>query len=133
MAADRRTEMLAVVTPEGMLTLETREQGLRRDRALVRKYIPERVSLSRELIADRRAEAGSESKPAFVGAGGTGEIRHVHRDGRQRSGRRPDNGREAGWGLEPAGYAGDFDLYHVTRCQPLAEDKPIIRHTSGAR
>ena len=41
--------------------METREQALRRARALVRKYIPPRVKLSDELIADRRAEASRES------------------------------------------------------------------------
>jgi hypothetical protein len=34
--------------------LETREEGLRRAGALVRRYIPKRVSLSKELIAERR-------------------------------------------------------------------------------
>jgi len=41
----------------GGLVVETCEQGLRRARALVRKYIPEGVSLSGEIIADHRAEA----------------------------------------------------------------------------
>ena len=48
------------MTEEGSLVLETREQGLRRARALVRKYIPEGVSLSDELIAERRLEAECE-------------------------------------------------------------------------
>jgi len=34
-----------------------RTEGLRRARALIRKYIPEDVRLSDELIAGRRAEA----------------------------------------------------------------------------
>lgn len=55
------TELLAVVTESGALMLETREQGLRRARALVRKYIPEGVILSDELIADRRREAAREA------------------------------------------------------------------------
>jgi hypothetical protein len=41
------------------LVIETREQGLRRARALVRKYIPDGVRLSEEIIADR-AEAARE-------------------------------------------------------------------------
>ena len=44
------------------MVVETREQGLHRARALLRKYIPEGVKLSDELIADRRAEAARESK-----------------------------------------------------------------------
>lgn len=42
--------------------METRDQGLRRARALLRKYIPEGVNLSDELIDDRRAEAARESE-----------------------------------------------------------------------
>ena len=53
-------ELLAVVTEDGALVLETREQGLRRARALVRKYVPEGRSLAKELIADRRAEAAKD-------------------------------------------------------------------------
>jgi bifunctional DNA-binding transcriptional regulator/antitoxin component of YhaV-PrlF toxin-antitoxin module len=55
------TELFAGVTEEGGLILETREQGLRRARAIVRKYIPEGVNLSDELIAERRAEAARET------------------------------------------------------------------------
>ena len=44
------------------MVVETREQGLRRARALLRRYIPEGVNLSGELIAERRAEAARESK-----------------------------------------------------------------------
>jgi bifunctional DNA-binding transcriptional regulator/antitoxin component of YhaV-PrlF toxin-antitoxin module len=54
------SELLAAVTEEGALILETREQGLRRARALLRKYIPAGVNLSDELIAERRAEAARE-------------------------------------------------------------------------
>ena len=54
------TELRAVVTEEGSLRLETREQALRRARALVRKYIPAGVRLSDELIEDRRREAARE-------------------------------------------------------------------------
>ena len=55
------TELCVAVTEEGALLVETREQGLRRARALLRKYIPEGVNLSDELIAERRAEAARES------------------------------------------------------------------------
>jgi bifunctional DNA-binding transcriptional regulator/antitoxin component of YhaV-PrlF toxin-antitoxin module len=57
------TELCFAVTEEGALVVETREQGLRRARALLRKYIPEGVNLSDELVADRRAEAARESEP----------------------------------------------------------------------
>jgi hypothetical protein len=56
----RSTELLAAVTEEGALILETRKQGLRRARALLRKYLPADVSLSDELVAERRAEAARE-------------------------------------------------------------------------
>ena len=56
------TDLCVAVTEEGALIVETREQGLRRARALLRKYIPEAVSLSDELIAERRAEAARESE-----------------------------------------------------------------------
>lgn len=55
------TELCVAVTEEGALVVETREQGLRRARALLRKYIPEGVNLSDELIAERRAEVARES------------------------------------------------------------------------
>lgn len=60
---DSSTELCAAVTEEGGLVLETREHGLRRARALLRKYIPEGVNLSDELIAERRLEAARERKP----------------------------------------------------------------------
>ena len=56
------TELCVAVTEEGGLALETREQGLRRAQALLRKYIPEGVSLSDELIAERRAEAAGDGE-----------------------------------------------------------------------
>ncbi len=56
------TDLYVAVSNEGGLILETREQGLRRARALLRKYIPEGVNLSDELIAERRAEAARELK-----------------------------------------------------------------------
>ena len=59
---DSSTQLCVAVTEQGSLVLETREQGLRRARALVRKYIPEGVNLSDELIADRREEALRETR-----------------------------------------------------------------------
>lgn len=56
------TELCVAVTEEGALVVETREQGLRRAKALLRKYIPEGVSLADELIAGRRAEAARETE-----------------------------------------------------------------------
>ena len=54
------TELCVTVNEHGGLVIETREQGLRRARALVRQYIPEGVRLSEEIIADHRAEAARE-------------------------------------------------------------------------
>lgn len=59
---DPSTELCVAVTEQGALVVETREQGLRRARAIMRKYIPEAARLSDELIADRRAEALRESE-----------------------------------------------------------------------
>ena len=59
---DHSTELCVAVTEEGALVVETREQGLRRARALLRKYIPEGVNLSDELIVERRAEAAREAE-----------------------------------------------------------------------
>ncbi len=59
---DSSTELCVAVTEQGALVVETREQGLRRARALMRKYIPEGVKLSDELIAERRAEAAREAR-----------------------------------------------------------------------
>jgi hypothetical protein len=59
---DPSTELCVAVTEQGSLVVETREQGLRRARAIMRKYIPEGVNLSDELIADRRAEAAREER-----------------------------------------------------------------------
>lgn len=55
------TELSVAVTAEGSLVLETREQGLRRARAILRKYIPAGACLSDELIAERRKEADREA------------------------------------------------------------------------
>lgn len=54
------SELHVALNEAGSLVIETREQGLRRARALVRKYVPEGVRLSDELIAERRAEAERE-------------------------------------------------------------------------
>ena len=59
---DPSTELCVAVSEEGALVVETREQGLRRARALLHKYIPEGVSLADELIAERRAEAARETE-----------------------------------------------------------------------
>ena len=56
------TELCVAVTEEGALVVETREQGLRRARALLRKYISDGVNLADELIAERRSEAARESE-----------------------------------------------------------------------
>ena len=61
-ARSSTTELRVATTEEGALVVETREEGLRRARALLRKYIPEGVNLSDELIAERRAEAARESE-----------------------------------------------------------------------
>jgi bifunctional DNA-binding transcriptional regulator/antitoxin component of YhaV-PrlF toxin-antitoxin module len=58
---DSSTELCVAVTEQGALVVETREQGLRRARALMRKYIPEGMNLSAELLVERRAEAGVEA------------------------------------------------------------------------
>jgi hypothetical protein len=47
---------------DGSLRVETREQGVRRAQALVRRYIPAGVSLVDELLEDRRREARRESQ-----------------------------------------------------------------------
>jgi bifunctional DNA-binding transcriptional regulator/antitoxin component of YhaV-PrlF toxin-antitoxin module len=55
-----QTESCVFVTDSGALALETRAQGIARAQQLVRKYIPEGVSLVDELIQDRREEAERE-------------------------------------------------------------------------
>lgn len=45
---------------DGQLRILTRKQALRRAQELVRKYVPEGVSLVDELIAERRKEAENE-------------------------------------------------------------------------
>jgi bifunctional DNA-binding transcriptional regulator/antitoxin component of YhaV-PrlF toxin-antitoxin module len=56
------SELHVTQNEEGGLVIETREQGLRRARALVRKYIPQGELLSEELIAERRRGAEREWK-----------------------------------------------------------------------
>ena len=45
---------------DGEARVFSRREQLRRAQALVRKYVPENVSLVDELIAERRAEAARE-------------------------------------------------------------------------
>ena len=56
----RPGEVLVARIDDGILTLQTVDNALRRARALVRRYVPEGVSLVDELIAERRAEAARE-------------------------------------------------------------------------
>jgi bifunctional DNA-binding transcriptional regulator/antitoxin component of YhaV-PrlF toxin-antitoxin module len=56
------SELLAAIDESGALFLETREQGLARARAMVRKYIPKNRRLSDELLRERRSEAAREAK-----------------------------------------------------------------------
>src|SRR4051794_4825568 len=51
-----QTELCVFVTDTGALALETRAQGVARAQRLVRKYIPQGISLVDELIEDRREE-----------------------------------------------------------------------------
>ncbi|MDP2794644.1 MAG: AbrB/MazE/SpoVT family DNA-binding domain-containing protein [Sulfurisoma sp.] len=45
---------------DGEVVLTTRRARLARARALIRRYVPEGISLADELIAKRRAEAARE-------------------------------------------------------------------------
>ena len=54
------TELFGVVDESGALVIETRDLGLRRARALVRKYIPAGRRLSDEWVGERRKEAATE-------------------------------------------------------------------------
>ena len=56
------SELVVSVDASGSLYRETREQGLARARALVRKYISKERCLSDELISERREEAGHEAQ-----------------------------------------------------------------------
>ncbi len=55
-------QLLVAVDESGALFLETREQGIARAQALVRKHIPKGRRLSDELIRERRTEAAREAK-----------------------------------------------------------------------
>jgi hypothetical protein len=50
-----QVDLFVAVTEDGSF-METREQGLARAQALIRKYIRAGVSLADELVAERRAE-----------------------------------------------------------------------------
>ena len=65
-AASRRAanikprEILTVRVDEEGIHLQTRAQAIKRAQAIVRKYVPEGVSLVDDLIAERRKEAKRE-------------------------------------------------------------------------
>jgi AbrB family looped-hinge helix DNA binding protein len=52
---------IALVEDDDGVHLRTHEQAIRAIQQLVRQYVPEDVSLSDELIAERRAEAAREA------------------------------------------------------------------------
>ena len=54
------SQVIARETRDGSLLVETREQGYARAKAILRKHIPAGVSLSEELIRERRKEADRE-------------------------------------------------------------------------
>jgi len=54
------SELLAYEDEDGSLRIETREQGIRRAQALVRRYVAPDASLVDELIRDRKKEARRE-------------------------------------------------------------------------
>jgi antitoxin PrlF len=62
LGASGPTKLFATVNESGGLVIETREQGLRRAQALVRKYVPEGVLLSEQMIEEHRAEAKREQE-----------------------------------------------------------------------
>ena len=55
-------ELILSEEPDGSLRILTPEQGVLRAQELVRRYIPENISLSRELREERREEARRESQ-----------------------------------------------------------------------
>jgi AbrB family looped-hinge helix DNA binding protein len=57
-------DKLTVTLEANELRIYTRREGIRRAREIIRKYVPEGVSLADELIADRRAEAARELEEA---------------------------------------------------------------------
>lgn len=54
------SELVVREHKDGSLRVETRNQGIRRAQALVRRYIPDGVSLAGELLEERREEARRE-------------------------------------------------------------------------
>jgi len=52
---------VVVSVREGAIVVEPLDAAIRRVQATVQQYVPEGVSLSEEVIADRRAEAARES------------------------------------------------------------------------
>ena len=53
-------DVLMMSLREGEIRIFTRDQAIKNIQALVRRYVPEGVSLADELIAERRAEAARE-------------------------------------------------------------------------
>ena len=56
----RPGDRVLLVIEDGELRVFTPAQGIKRAQELVRRYVPEGVSLVDELIAERRAEAARE-------------------------------------------------------------------------
>ena len=59
-------DTLSARVEDGVLILMSPETAVRKAQELVRRYIPEGVSLVDELIAERRAEAGSRNRSMTV-------------------------------------------------------------------
>ena len=53
-------DVLMISLHEGEIRIFTRDQAIKNIQAMVRRYVPEGVSLADELIAERRAEAARE-------------------------------------------------------------------------
>jgi AbrB family looped-hinge helix DNA binding protein len=60
--------VIVKVNEKGGLDVESRSQALARVQSKLRKYIPEGVPVSDQLIADRRAEAARENRKPRAGA-----------------------------------------------------------------
>ncbi len=60
-------DRLTVQLEDNELRIYTFEEGLRRVRAMIRRHVPEGISLVDELIADRRREAAEELKESENG------------------------------------------------------------------
>jgi AbrB family looped-hinge helix DNA binding protein len=56
----RPGDRVAIQVKDGEALIFSQDQGIRKAQELVRKYVPEGVSLVDELIAERRAEAERE-------------------------------------------------------------------------